>query len=98
MFSLKHYGHDLPMESPRKFETIRTLPSATSGEKPGVAHQLANTIPMVKHDGDNIRLCGCCYAAGMGRLVRVEGRKNAAKYREVSGENLHYSAHDLRLG
>ena len=37
-------------------------------------------------------------AAGTGRLVRIEGKMNGAKYRELLDENLLQSAKDLRLG
>jgi hypothetical protein len=43
-----------------------------------------------------------CYGgfsvAGTGRLVRIEGKINTAKYREIPDENLLRSAQDLRLG
>ena len=39
------------------------------------------TIPLVKHGGGNIMLWGCFSAAGTGRLVRIEGKMNGAKYR-----------------
>ena len=42
-------------------------------------------------------LCGCFSAAGTGRLVRIEGKMNGAKYREILDENLLQSAQDLRL-
>ena len=35
---------------------------------------------------------------GTGRLVRIEGEMNGAKYREILDENLLMSAQDLRLG
>jgi hypothetical protein len=38
----------------------------------------------VKHGGGTIMLRGCFSAAGIGRLVRIEGKMNGAKYREVS--------------
>ncbi|KAK3545509.1 hypothetical protein QTP70_007767 [Hemibagrus guttatus] len=66
--------------------------------KPGTAHQLANIIPTVKHDGGNIMLWGCFSVAGTGRLVRIEGKMNAAMYRDILDENLLQSALDLRLG
>jgi hypothetical protein len=34
---------------------------------------------------------------GTGRLVRIEGKINGAKYREILDENLLQSAQDLRL-
>jgi hypothetical protein len=41
---------------------------------------------------------GCFSAAGTGRLVRIEGKMNGAKYREIVDENLLNSTQDLRLG
>jgi hypothetical protein len=37
-------------------------------------------------------------AAGTGRLVRIKGKMNGAKYRGILDENLLQSAQDLRLG
>jgi hypothetical protein len=42
----------------------------------------------VKHGGYSIMLWGCFSAAGAGRLVRIEGKMNGAKYREILDENL----------
>ena len=36
--------------------------------------------------------------AGTGRLVRIEGKRNRAKYRGILDEKLLHSAQDLRLG
>ncbi len=42
--------------------------------------------------------CGGVFsAAGTGRLVAIEGKMNAAKYRDILDENLLQSAQDLRL-
>ncbi len=43
-------------------------------------------------------LWGCFSAAGTGRLVAIEGKMNAAKYRDILDKNLLQSAQDLRLG
>ena len=56
------------------------------------------TIPTVKHGGGSIMLLVCFSAAGTGRLVRIEGKMNGAKYREILDENLLQSSQDLRLG
>jgi hypothetical protein len=56
------------------------------------------TILTVKHGGGSIMLRGCFSVAGIGRLVRIEGIMNGAKYREILDENLLQSTQDLRLG
>ena len=43
-------------------------------------------------------LWGYFSAERTGRLVRIEGKMNGAKYREILDENLLQSAQDLRLG
>ena len=43
-------------------------------------------------------LWGCFSVAGSGRLVKIEGKMNAAMYRDILEENLLQSALDLRLG
>ena len=54
------------------------------------------TVPMVKHGGGGIMRWGCFLATG--RLVRIEGKMNGAKYREILDENLLQSTQNLRLG
>uniref|UniRef100_A0AAQ4QBR4 Tc1-like transposase DDE domain-containing protein n=1 Tax=Gasterosteus aculeatus aculeatus TaxID=481459 RepID=A0AAQ4QBR4_GASAC len=66
--------------------------------KAGTAHHLANTIPTVKRAGGSIMLWGCFLVGGTGRRVRIEGKMNAAMYRDILDENMLQSALDLRLG
>ncbi len=70
--------------------------------KPGTAHHLSNTVPTVKHGGGSmwggVGWGGGGSAAGTGRLVAIEGKMNAAKYRDILDENLLQSVQDLRLG
>ena len=42
-------------------------------------------------------LWGCCSSAGTGKLARIEGMMDGAKYREILEGNLFQSS-DLRLG
>ena len=46
------------------------------------------TIPTVKHGGGSIMWWRRFSAAGTGRLVRIEGKMNASKYRVIVDENL----------
>ena len=66
--------------------------------KANTAHHPENTIPAVKHGGGSIMLWGCFSSAVTRKLVRIEGKMDGAKYREILEENLFQSARDLRLG
>ncbi|CDQ82338.1 unnamed protein product [Oncorhynchus mykiss] len=58
----------------------------------------SDTIPTVKHGGGKIMRWECFSVAGNGRVVRIEGKTNGAKYTEILDEILLQSAQDLRLG
>lgn len=47
--------------------------------KPGNSYHRPNTIPTLKHGGGGIMFCRCFSAAGIGRLVRIEGKLNGAQ-------------------
>ena len=66
--------------------------------KPNTSHHLENTIPPVKHGGGSIMLLGGFSSAGTGKLVRIEGIMDGAKYKEILEGNLFQSSRDLRLG
>ena len=66
--------------------------------KTNTAHHPEHTIPTVKHGGSNIMLWGCFSSTGTGKLVRVDGKMDGAKYRAILEENLLEAAKDLRLG
>ena len=60
--------------------------------KPNTAHASRHTIPTVKYGG------GSFSSAGTGHLVKIEGRMDGAKYREILQENLLQSAKKLKIG
>ena len=66
--------------------------------KPNTSHHPKNNIPTVDHGVGSIMLRGCFSLAGTGKLVRIEGMKDGAKYREILAGNLLQSSRDLRLG
>ncbi|MBN3274862.1 TCB1 transposase, partial [Polyodon spathula] len=66
--------------------------------KPNLAHHPENTIPTVKHGSGSIMLWGCFSASRPGKLVKIEGKMDAAKYREILEENLLKSTRGLGLG
>ena len=66
-------------------------------QKPSTAHHPSITIPTMKHGGGFIMLWGCFSMAETGRLARIKGTMNEAKYRQILGENLLQSTKDLRL-
>lgn len=75
----------------------------TDGLKKGVREAIyvkleQHGIPSMRHSGGSIMLWGCFSVAGRGRLMRVEGKMNTAKSREILEENLMQSARNLPLG
>uniref|UniRef100_A0A6I8Q9Z7 Uncharacterized protein n=1 Tax=Xenopus tropicalis TaxID=8364 RepID=A0A6I8Q9Z7_XENTR len=66
--------------------------------KTNTAHHSEPTVPTVTYGGGSIMLWGGFSSAGIGKLVRVDGKMDGAKYRAILEENLLESAEDLRLG
>ena len=66
--------------------------------KSNTAHHPQHTIPTVKHGGGSIMVWACFSSAGTGKMVKIEGKMDAAKYRTILDENLLESAKDLKLG
>ena len=50
--------------------------------KHNTSHHPESNIPTVKHGGGSM-LWGCFSSAGTGKLVRIEGMMDGAKYREI---------------
>ena len=65
--------------------------------KQGTEHHVINTMPTVKHSGGNIMLWDCSMT-WTGRLVRIEGKMDAEKYKAILSEKALQSAYALRLG
>jgi hypothetical protein len=84
--SLRVSGTDSSME--------RTPPDATAIQNNRWNQRRRRNVDTVAHTGGgSIMLRGCVSVAGTGRLVRIEGKMNRAKYRQI----LLQSAQDLRL-
>ena len=60
-------------------------------------HHTENPIPTVEHGGGRIMLWVCFPLAGTGKLVKIEGMMDGAKYREILEGNLFQSSRDLKL-
>ena len=60
--------------------------------------RIPGTLPMMKHGDGSIMLWEYFSAAGIGTLVRIEGKMKRAKNREILDENMLQGTQDLRLG
>uniref|UniRef100_A0A669E9Q2 Tc1-like transposase DDE domain-containing protein n=1 Tax=Oreochromis niloticus TaxID=8128 RepID=A0A669E9Q2_ORENI len=81
-----------------KWNFLAKMQNAMCGGKTNTAHHSEHTIPTVKYGGGSIMLWGCFSSAGTGKLVRVDGKMDGAKYRAILEENLLDSTKVLRLG
>lgn len=56
-----------------------------------------NLVPTIKHGGGSIMLWGCFSYYGVGNLVVIKGKMNAAKYIDILAKNLFISAEKMNL-
>uniref|UniRef100_A0A674PB52 Tc1-like transposase DDE domain-containing protein n=1 Tax=Takifugu rubripes TaxID=31033 RepID=A0A674PB52_TAKRU len=56
--------------------------------KSNTAHHPEHTIPTVKHGGGSIMVWACFSSAGTGKMVKIDGKMDGAKYRTILEENL----------
>jgi len=66
--------------------------------KPNSELDIKNTTPTVKHGGGSVMVWGCFSAAGVGRLVFIDGIMNHLDYIQILKDNLKASAESLRIG
>ena len=104
MFAKRHVG-DSPniwkkvlWSDETKIEFFRHLGKRYIWHNPNTSHHPENIIPTVKHGGGSIMLWRCFSLTGTGKLVRIEGMMDGAKYRDNLEGNLFQSSRDLRLG
>ena len=101
MFSKRHVGDSskiwkkVLLSGETKIELFCHQGKHYVWRKPNTSHHPENTILTVNHGGGSIMLWGCFSLVGTGKLVRIEGMMEGAKYREILEGK---SSRDLRLG
>ena len=65
--------------------------------KDSEAHSPKNTVPTVKFGSASIMIWGCFSAKGMGKILVIDGKMNAQKYKQSLQENLMSSVESLEL-
>ena len=90
------YGRRYSGQMRLKLSFLAIKENAMSGANP--TPPIFPRTPTMKHGGGSIMLWGCFSSAGTGKLVRIDGMMDGAKYREILEGNLFMSSRDLRLG
>jgi hypothetical protein len=65
--------------------------------KPNTEHNKENTIPTVKHGGGSVMVWGCFSAAGLGKLIFINGVMDRFKYIDILKDGLLPSAAEMGL-
>uniref|UniRef100_A0A8C7N1Z7 Transposase n=1 Tax=Oncorhynchus kisutch TaxID=8019 RepID=A0A8C7N1Z7_ONCKI len=90
--------HTKHVEDETKIELFGNNAKRYVWRKSNTAHHPEHLIPTVKHGGGSIMVWACFSSAGTGKMVKIDGKMDGAKYRTILEENLMESAKDLRLG
>ncbi len=67
------------------------------GTKDGEACSLNNTVPTVKFGSGSIMIWGCFLVKGLGKILVINDKMNAQKYKQILQENLMSSIESLEL-
>ena len=65
--------------------------------KDGKAYSPKNMLPTVKYGSGSIMIWGCFSAKGAGKILVIDGKMNAQKYKQILQENMMSSDESLEL-